>query len=114
MAEESVFLEFFGNSPQFRIIDFLLENRLRDFTKTEIAKGAGISWASLFNHWAELEKNNIVKPTRGIGKITLYQLDEGAPMVKQLRKMELLLIKNAAQKEGVGAVAASAGRSRAK
>ncbi|PIT84308.1 hypothetical protein COU37_04020 [Candidatus Micrarchaeota archaeon CG10_big_fil_rev_8_21_14_0_10_45_29] len=107
MAEESVFLEFFGNSPQFRIIDFLLENRLKDFTKTEIAKGAGISWASLFNHWEELEKNNIVKPTRGIGKIILYQLDEGAPMVKQLRKMELLLIKNAAEEEEVKMVSSA-------
>lgn len=99
MEEESAFIEFFGKSPQFRIIDFLLENRLRDFTKTDIARGAGISWASLFNHWEALEKNGIVKPSRTVGNIVLYQLDENSPIVKQLRKMELLLIKNCAMRE---------------
>lgn len=108
--EKSAFLQFFGDSAQFRIIDFLLENRLHDFTKTEIARGAGISWASLFNHWDELEKNKIVKATRAVGKVRLFQLDEGSVLVKQLRKMELLLIKNAADEEEVKAIVSAGGR----
>ena len=91
--ENSAFLQFFGNSPQFRMIDFLLEHRLADFTKTESASGAGISWASLFNHWDVLSAHGIVKPTRSVGRATLYQLDESNRIVKQLRAIELALIK---------------------
>ncbi|MFH1094808.1 MAG: hypothetical protein V1728_01165 [Candidatus Micrarchaeota archaeon] len=97
--ENSLFLEFFGGSPTFRIIDFLLENRLADFTKTEISKGAGVSWAALFQHWNLLERRHIVKRTRIVGRAKLYQLDEREPIVKELKRMELLLIKSAADNE---------------
>lgn len=33
----------------FKVIDFLLENKGMDFSESEIANGAGISRASLFN-----------------------------------------------------------------
>ena len=95
MAEKSLFLRFFGASPNFCMIDFLLEHRLEDFTKTDIAKGAGISWASLFNHWEALEEHGIVKPTRTIGRATLYQLDEAAPIVKRLKSIEMALMEEA-------------------
>ncbi|MBM3228873.1 hypothetical protein FJZ26_00420 [Candidatus Parvarchaeota archaeon] len=93
---KSVFLDFFGDKPNFRVIDFLLENRLRDFTKTEIAKGANISWATLFNYWEELEKHRIVKLTRVVGRAKLYQLNESEPVVKQLKAIEIQLVKQAA------------------
>lgn len=95
----SLFLEFFGDSPMFKIIDFLLEHRLQDFTKTEIARESGVSWATLFKYWDELEERNIVKVTRQIGRIKLYQLNEGSPIVKELKRMEMLLIKQAAEDE---------------
>ena len=72
----------------FRVIDFLFEHRLEDFTKTDIAKGAEVSWASLFNHWDELEKHKIVKVTRKIGRVKLYQLNESEPIVKELKTYE--------------------------
>ncbi len=97
--EKSMFLQFFGSSPNFCMIDFLLEHRLEDFTKTEIARGAGIAWASLFNHWEVLEENGVVKPTRRVGRATLYQLNEASPVVKQLKAVELALIRQAAEKE---------------
>ncbi len=99
IGSQSLFLQFFGTSPQFRILDFLMENRLSDFTKTEISKGAEISWASLFNHWNELEKNRIVQPTRTVGRAKLYRLNENSQIVKQLKQIEMSLIKNAALTE---------------
>ena len=97
--EKSLFLEFFGDTPQFRIIDYLLENRLQDFTKTEISRGAGVSWAALFHHWDLLEAHNIVKLTRVVGRAKLYQINESEPIVKELKRVELLLIKSAANDE---------------
>lgn len=97
MSEDhSLFLEFFGDTPKFRMIDFLLENRLSDFTKTDIAKGSGVSPVSLFNHWDVLEKNGLVKVTRTVGRIRLFQLNESSPVVAQLRAMELALMRHAA------------------
>lgn len=98
-GDKSLLLEFFGDTPNMRIIDFLLENRLRDFTKTEIAKGAKISWATLFNYWNDLEKHNVVKLTRVVGRARLFQLNEKEPVVEQLKNMEMLLIKQAADAE---------------
>ncbi len=97
--EPSLFLQFFGESPAFRMMDFLMEHRLEDFTKTEIAKGAGISWASLFNHWEVLEDNGVVKPTRTVGRAVLFQLDESSPIVKQLKAIERSLMRRAAENE---------------
>lgn len=95
-GEQSLFLEFFGDTPRFRIMDFLLDNRLMSYTKKEIAEGAGVSWASLFNHWEELEKNGVVKVARKVGRVRLYQLDDSSPIVRQLRQIEWVLINRAA------------------
>jgi predicted peroxiredoxin len=95
-AGKSLFLQFFGDKPKFRIIDFMLENRLQDFTKTEIAKGAGLSWASLFSHWDDMEKKKIVKLTRIVGRAKLYQLNEKSHLVMLLKNLEMTLIKEAA------------------
>lgn len=97
--EKSLFLDFFGNRPFFRVVDFLLENRLQDFTKSGIARGARVSWATLYNHWGKLEARGIVKATRRVGNMTLYQLDESSALVKELKRVELALIKQAAGEE---------------
>ena len=95
-GERSLFLQFFGDKPKFRIIDYLLENRLQDFTKTEIAKGAGLSWASLFAHWDDMESKKIVKLTRTVGRAKLYQLNEKSHLVMLLTDIEMTLIKESA------------------
>jgi|SRR3989338_11008072 len=94
--EGSLLLEFFGDRPFFRVVDFLLENRLQDFSKSEIARGADVSWATLYALWPKFERQGIVKATRKVGNITLYQLNEATPLVKELKRMELALIRQAA------------------
>ncbi|MFA6329022.1 MAG: hypothetical protein WCY41_06280 [Candidatus Micrarchaeia archaeon] len=94
--EPSLFLQFIGDKPKWRVIDFLLENRLRDFTKTEIAKGANLSWASLYQHWGDIERKKIVKLTRVVGRARLYQLNEKSALVVLLKNIESTLIREAA------------------
>ena len=43
MTEKSLLLNLTGDLPMFKVIDFLLENKGMDFSKTDIAKGADIS-----------------------------------------------------------------------
>ena len=95
-SSDSLLTGFFGNSPLIRIMDFLLENRLRDFTKKEISEGSGVSWTALYQHWKKLEEKNIVKVTRKIGRIRLYQLNEGEPLVEDIKRIEMELMRKAA------------------
>lgn len=101
--EKSLLLQLTGEMPLFKIVDFLVENKGMDFTKKDIAEGADIARASLFNYWPELEKREIIKVTRAFGKTKLYTLNSGSPVVKKILELELTLISQAmdsAQAEG--------------
>jgi hypothetical protein len=101
ISDSSLLLEFFGNTPLFRIIDFLLENRLRDFTKKEISDGSGVGWTTLYKYWGRLEERNIMKVTRQVGRIKLYQLNEASPIVREIKKIELALIRQSVGEDAV-------------
>ncbi|MBW2975996.1 helix-turn-helix domain-containing protein [Candidatus Woesearchaeota archaeon] len=95
MEDKSLLLNLTGDLPLFRIIDFLLDNKGMDFSKTDIAEGAGISRASLFNYWSELERHGIVKTTRSFGKTKLYTLDSKSPVTQKIIELEKTLIAEA-------------------
>ncbi len=99
MEEKSLFLQLVGDLPLFKIIDFLIENKGMDFTKKEISEGAEISRASLFNYWNELERLEIVKVTRQIGKAKLYTLNSKSKIMKSLLDLEDVLISEALRKD---------------
>ncbi|MBI4015659.1 MAG: hypothetical protein HY362_02990 [Candidatus Aenigmarchaeota archaeon] len=90
-TEKSVLIEYLGNHPIIRIIDFLLENRLFDYSKKQIAEGSGIGRLTLFKYWNKLDKTNIVKVSRIFGKTKLYKLNEESPVVKKIIELELTL-----------------------
>ena len=92
MEEKSLLLNLTGELPIFKVIDFLLENKGMDFSKSEIAKGAGISRASLFNYWPEIEKHGIVRVTRQFGKAKLYTLNSKNPVAQRIMELEKALI----------------------
>ena len=98
MQEKSLLLQLTGDMPLFKIIDFLLDNKGMDFSKKDIAKGAEISRASLFNYWNELEKHGIVKVTRSFGKTKLYTLNSRNPVTQKIIDLEKTLIAEAISK----------------
>ncbi len=95
MSEKSLLLQLTGDMPLFKILDFLVDNKGMDFTKKDIEAGAGISKASLFNYWPELEKYQIVKITRTFGKTKLFTLNAESPITKKILELESTLIKQA-------------------
>ena len=96
--EKSLLLELTGEMPLFKIVDFLLDNKGMDFSKSDISKGAGISRASLFNYWNEVEKHGIVKITRSFGKTKLYTLNTKNPVTQKIIDLEKTLIAEALNK----------------
>ncbi len=99
MQSKSLFLELTGELPFFKIVDFLMGEKGMEFTKEEIAKGARISRTSLFNHWHELEENNIVKITKKHGKQEFYTINSKNQIVKKFFEIELELIKKSLDAE---------------
>ncbi len=102
MENKSLLLQLTGEMPLFKIVDFLVENKGLDFTKKDIAEGAEIARASLFNYWPELEKRQIVKVTRQFGKTKLYTLNSGSPIIKKILELEMTLISQAMDAKTTG------------
>lgn len=90
--EKSLLIKFLGDNPIFRIVDFLIENKGLDVTKKQIIEGSGISRASLFKAWPQLELQEIVAITRKFGKTRLYTLNSKNLLVKKLLELESILI----------------------
>jgi len=90
--EKSLFIEFMGDSPVVRVIDYLLTERDLDFSITDIANNAGIGRATLYRIWDNLIKNNIIIPTRVIGKAKLFKLNKENPKIKKLIEIDDMLI----------------------
>jgi len=86
--EVSSFVLVMGNTPFIRVVDFLLENRPFDYSKTEIAKNAEVGWSTLHGIWKVLERAKIVKQIRVVGKSKMFKLNEENPIVRKLIELD--------------------------
>ncbi len=93
MEEQSIFVEYLGNSPYIKVLDFLIEGQMFDYSMTEVARGAGVGWSAFTAIWEKLLTKNIIIPTRTIGNAKLFKLDKKNPFVEKLIKLDLELTK---------------------
>lgn len=91
-SNKSLFIEFMGDSPTIRVLDYLLTERELDFSITDLAVNAGIGRATLYRIWDDIIKNKIIIPTRVIGKAKLFKLNTKNERVKKLIELYDLLI----------------------
>ncbi len=90
--EKSILLETIGDTIENRVIDFLIEGRGIDYSKTDIADGCEISRPTVYKVLPKLTKEGVVKITRKMGRITLYTLNIENEKVKNLLKLEQMLL----------------------
>ena len=90
---QSVFVEYFGDYPLVRVLDFLIDGRDMDYSMTEIAKNSNIGRTAFSEIWPQLIKRNIVLFTRKVGNARLYRLNIQNQRVKELIKMDNLITK---------------------
>ena len=93
MEEKSVFVEYFGDYPLIRVLDFLILSRDMDYSMTEIAKNSGVGWTAFSEIWPQLVKKEIVVFTRKIGNAKLFKLNTKNPWVKELIRMDNIITK---------------------
>lgn len=98
IKDVSVLVEYFGKHPIVKITDFLIENKLFDYSKKQIMEEAGISKATLFKYFTKLEEAGIVKVSRKFGKTKLYKINTESPIVKRIIELGLVLANEASRK----------------
>ncbi len=74
MNEESIFLDYVGDSPRMRILQYLIEGRDFDYTLTDLLQ-AGVSWGTLNQLIPRLLKLGLLVKTRKVGRATLYKIN---------------------------------------
>lgn len=92
MPKKSLFIELLGDSPSIKVLDYLLTERELDFSISDMARNAGIGRATLYRIWNQLIKNELIIPTRTIGKSKLYKLNVENPKIKKLMEIDDMLI----------------------
>lgn len=91
---DSIFIQTFGNTPKIRVLDFLLENNIFDYSKSDIAKHSKISRATLDTFWDSLVKSKIIVKNRTIGRAVLFKLNTKNPLVRKLIEVDNFLTIN--------------------
>ena len=76
-----------------KVLEFLIENRVFDYSKEEIAEGAGVSRPTLYRIWLFLERNGLLQETRKYQNTQLYKLNEHNELAKVLIKLEIAAVK---------------------
>lgn len=71
----SAFLEYFGDTPKLRFLNFLIGNHFFDFNMTDMAKEANISYNSLISFFNGFLEKGIIIKTRRVGKSDMYKLN---------------------------------------
>ena len=71
----SAFLEYFGDTPKLRFLNFLIGNHFFDFNMTDMARESNISYNSLVSFFDEFLQKGIIVKTRRVGKSDMYKLN---------------------------------------
>ncbi len=83
----------FGDTPQLRVLDFLIGNHFFDFPITEIARESNVSYNSITVFFDNFIKSGIVIKTRKIGKSDYFKLNMDNLFVRDLIKLDWKLVK---------------------
>jgi hypothetical protein len=85
---KSNFIKIFGNSPKVLTIDFLLDNILIDFHKSDVAEQTGISRSTLNIFFEDLIKDKLIIKSRIIGRAQMYQVNKQNLIIKKLLQLD--------------------------
>jgi hypothetical protein len=88
---QSFFVKALGANPYVRVIDYLLQNKMYDFTKTDVAEGAKVSRMTLDKVWNNLESLDMIVETRRIGNAVLYAPNKESEIMRKFAELDHLL-----------------------
>lgn len=96
--EKSLFVQTFGDTPYIRVIDFLMENDISDFSLQDICDHLGLARNTVSKVIETLLAMNIVKYTREVGRAKMIRINRENEVVQQLIELDFKLSKHYADK----------------
>lgn len=96
---DSLLIRALGSSPKLRILDYLLDYKMNDFTKKEMVEALRMSKLTFYKYFNDLEELGLVTASRKIGRATLYRINLKNPIVKMLVEYERQLSLQIAEQE---------------
>ena len=81
----------FGHTATARILDFMHLFREWDYSKMDIAKNSNVSFPHALKEIKKLEKLNLIKKTRNVGRAQMHQYNMENPAAQLLQKFALQL-----------------------
>lgn len=84
----------FGDTPQLRVLDFLIGFNFFDYPLTEIARNSNVSYNSLKSFFDNFVKSEIVIKTRKVGKSDYFKLNTENLFVQNIMKLDWMLTKS--------------------
>ncbi|MFA5856844.1 MAG: nucleotidyltransferase family protein [Candidatus Pacearchaeota archaeon] len=86
---KSLFLEYLGDTPQLRVLDFLIDNDKFDYPMTVIAKNSNVSYNSIKKFFNNFIKSNIIIKTRKVGKSDYFKLNLDNSLIINIKEIKL-------------------------
>ena len=72
---DSPFTALLGDTPQNRVLAFLLEHKESDYTKTDLARHTHLSRPTIYSAIEPLSRFNMIIVSRKIANTSLYRLN---------------------------------------
>lgn len=80
----SIFVQYLGDSPTIRVLNYLIESKGFDYPLSEIAELSYVSWSTMHAILKRMLKQGTLVKTRKVGRAQLYRLNEKSEFVKRL------------------------------
>ena len=96
---KTLFIEYFGDSPTTRVLDFFVENDLYDYSKTDIFRETGVARTTLQGVIKKLLKKKIIVKMRMVGRAAMYKLNRGNPIVEEIVRFAINVVTSAVKAE---------------
>lgn len=91
--------QIFGECSQVKLIDFLVAHPWSEYSKTELADGAGIARPTLYKLLEKLLTEELILETKKVGNIQLYQTNRKSPIIKRISSLQGFLADRELEKQ---------------
>ena len=99
--ETSLIFKIYGNSPNIKILNFLLVFPKNEFTVSDIIEELGMSKTTFYKYFDELINIGMIKVNPETTKPKLYSINIDSPIVQNMRKNIDFVSEKIADKESM-------------
>lgn len=84
-----MFVDYFGDTPRARILDFLGDHPTSDYNKTDLAAKSGLTRQTIYDALPALLGTGMVIQTRKVGQSQMYRLNTDHDVVRSVLSADM-------------------------